>query len=330
MPDEKDKKPDADGQIPLDQSLSQARETLVDTTHRELRRLIHARRQTAKSMAYVLRSHYAVLAGIRRWRNTSGQVIGLMDHNGLHIESQIRESLLSIGKLANDDPNLLLRENTRKRLEEAANLVDPKLMELVRASLDPIGQALTELKAKVANVADHSDYLLRFRGDEELRHNLMEILKLMDGLKPLDKEFANNEWIRENEVKIRPYSDQALFDEMTRINRMQKARTGCEMGTECQALFNLQERQRNRILGLASRNRKTLRVAREMPSLMAGSLGLMTHGISLPSGSLFYDTGSELGDTDAESMRITYDTVNRCLLAFTDITRTRQVIPALT
>jgi hypothetical protein len=284
-----------------------------------------------ENRAQVLRSHVLGLVMLRRWRDGKGRSVGIVDHNGLRIQAPIQQALLRMGALTQVDDSMKLPENVQRRLMEACRIMDPALFSGVKKVINPVEEALSRLRGKVVDLEENPEYLFEFEKGGNLRGDLTEILLLMRSGKQTSSEILQtNPWVIAHNALAHFPADEEISRRMDLMNQEQEA--GSEWGrtpTECLAQFLTQERMRSDILKKAANRKKPLNIAQRMPGLMAGNLDLMTHGIAGQTIDIFGDQDLELGETDAESMCIALDTVNRCLLALIDIRRTKQVIPSL-
>lgn len=310
-------------------SVSQEGQEEARKNRQKVRRTFVSERE---NRAHVLRSHVWGLAMLRRWRDGQGRNVGFVDHNGLRIQAPIQQALLRMGALTQVDDSLNLPENVERRLREACGLMDPAIFGEVKRVINPVEETLSDLKKKIVNLEENPDYLFQFQKGGSLRSELAEILQLMrNGRQTGSEVLQENPWVISSGALAHFPDGEELNRKMILINQEQESASEWEkIPTEYLAQFWMQENLRAEILRRAVKRKKPMQMARRMPGLIAGDFDLLNHGIAGQAIGLFGNQAEELGETDAESMCITLNIVNRCLLALIDIRRTKQVIPALT
>ena len=336
VPDKKGSPPELDNLSRPDRGQEPDRVPVIAENHldearnarRRIRRAMLAERE---NQAVVLQGHVMGLTRLRRWYDGQGHVVGLADHTGRSLHMPIQQALTKMGSLIHVDDFIKLRENVQRRLREACDMMDPALIKDVKRVVDPVEEAILGLIEKITNLEKNPDYLFQFKRGGSLRGDLTKILLLMGrGEEVCSEDVKKNKWVLENDAAAHFPMDSEVDAKMNGINRSQQFNTVWgEVIAEYMARFELQESMRAEILGMARRNRKPMKIAKRMPGLIVGHLDFLTHGIAAQSSDIFSDQTLELGKTDAESMCLALEAVNRCLLALIDIHRTKQVIPSL-
>lgn len=284
-----------------------------------------------ENRAHVLRSHVWGLAMLRRWNDAQGRRVGLVDQNGMRLHTPIQQALFRMGILTQVDDSLGLRENIKRRLKEASSVLDPSIFEEARGVINPVEEALSDLRKNIVNVEKNPDYLFQFNRGGSLREDLARILQLMScNGDACAESIMKNPWVLEHGAFAYFPEGEEMRKRMRLIYREQNTNSSWERtASEYLARFELQEKMRGDVLKQASKKKKLMQIARRMPGLINGNLELLTSGIANQTINLFGNEAGELGETDAESMCVALDVVNRCLLALIDIRRTKQVVPSL-